>query len=63
MMKNIDYDNFICYNSPKQARREKNHMEKLRSEIAHAIGVMTTDTLPNIEYKILESTKGIKANA
>lgn len=32
-------------------------MENLRSEIAHAIGVMTTDTLPNVEYRILESTK------
>lgn len=32
-------------------------MENLRNEIAHLIGVMTTDTLPNIEYKILESTK------
>lgn len=32
-------------------------MDNLRSEIAHAIGVMTTDTLPNVEYRILESTK------
>lgn len=32
-------------------------MENLSSEIAHAIGVMTTDTLPNVEYRILESTK------
>lgn len=32
-------------------------MEDLKSEIAHAIGVMTTDTLPNVEYRILESTK------
>lgn len=32
-------------------------MDNLRSEIAHAIGVMTTDTLPNVEYRILDSTK------
>lgn len=32
-------------------------MENLRSEIAQVIGIRTTDTLPKVEYRILESTK------
>lgn len=32
-------------------------MENLRSEIARVIGIMPADTLPNVEYRILESAK------